>query len=293
MRPPAPVSLSLLLLAALLAAGCSGNDGGEPGPSSGTSGASSSSSLTVSPAPPQSLVVDLLPDFAFEPCRGISVQATRPADQVRVLLPEGFTPAPAFGSEGFATIGVDLYACGNLTTPNARIANVTFGQVYAQVLRPAERVPGAPEATVHEYAFRLLAGDDVLARLWPQAGYDTRNGTAVVRVGSIGNALPVDPGLRLGDGSVGSDYNLVGSGAPPATPPPASTSFARYTALSDGSVLVWTGTYTFPAGVTGQGSFSVPADDPFSGFQQANQVPGVARMFETGSIVDQDLRRFF
>ncbi|MEA3165969.1 MAG: hypothetical protein QOJ26_838 [Thermoplasmata archaeon] len=285
---------SLLVLTALLAAGClgSGGGGGDPVPSSGPPGTSSPSSPTLSPPPPQSLVVDLLPDFAFEPCLGVSVQATRPADQVQALLPEGFTPAPAFGSDGFAVIGVDLYACGNLTTPNARIANVAFGQVYAQVLRPADRVPGAPEATVHEYAFRLLAGDDVLARLWPSAGYDTRNGTATVTVDPLGNGLPADPGLRLGDGAV-ADYHLIGSGGPPGTPFPASTSFARYTALSDGSVLVWTGTYSFPAGFSGQGSFSVPADDPFAGFQQANQVPGVARMFETGGILDQDLRRFF
>lgn len=284
----------LLLLAPAVLAGClgsGGGDGGEPASSTGPSSSSPTPSPTDSPLP-QSLVVDLLPDFSFAPCRGISVQASRPEDQVQALLPEGFTAAPAFGSDGLAVVGLDLYACGNLTTPNAQIPDVVFGQVYTHILQPAERVPGAPEASVHEYTFRLLSRPDVLARLWPAAGYDTRNGTADVSIGVPGNA-PVDLGLRVGNGSVGPEYSLLAEGSSPLVPVPASGTFARYTELADGSVLVWTGAYDLPSLTSGPGTFDVAGDDPLAGFEAADGIAGLARLYESGGMVEQDLRRFF
>jgi hypothetical protein len=293
---PAPRALlvALPVLLALLA-GCSGDGGGGNGPEPSSSGSPTQSPPSPSPSdpapPPQAFVVDLLPDFAFEECRGLSLQSARPIGEVQALLPEGFTAAP-FGVEGTGLVGLDLHLCGNLTTPTARVGAIAFGQVYTHVERPVERLLDAPEADVHEYAFRLLAGDDIGARLWPAAGYDTRNGTANLSISPLVDGLPVDPGTRLGDGSIGA-YRILATGSP-ATPVSFPRTFARYTALSDGSVLVWTGAYDSPTGVDGQGSFDVPADDPFSAFDAgANNIPGVAHLLESLSILDQDLRRSF
>ncbi|MFA5942885.1 MAG: hypothetical protein WC876_00270 [Candidatus Thermoplasmatota archaeon] len=285
-------SFALILIVAL--AGCVGGDDG-PSSSNPTESASSSSSASGAPPTTQGVIVDLLPDFAFESCRGLSVRSAQPLDQVQALLPEGFTAASApVEPAGTAVLGLDLYACGNLTTPDASIPDTVFGVLYTHVLRPVDRLPAAPEADVHEYAFRVLARDDVLARLWPAAGYETRNGTADVTLDPVGEGLPFDPGLRLGNGSVGGQYFVLGSGSPAIPPAPSSGSFARYTVVAnDESVLVWTGTYSFSNLLIGQGTFEVPDDDPFAGFESANNLPGLARLFETGSILDQDLRRFF
>ncbi len=290
----APAAATLLL--ALLLAGCSDGGGGAPVTSTGPVGTATATASPSPSSPPgsPSLSVDLLPDFAFESCRRLSVQSPQPIDQVQALLPEGFTAAPApFATDGVGFVGLDLYACGNLTTPNTRIPNPYFGQLYTHVLPPTDRVEGVPEADVSEYAFRLLAADDVLARLWPSAGYDTRNGTAKVGITSPSSGLPADVGLRLGNASVGADYSLRAFGVPPAGPVPALGTFARYTALSDGSILVWTGRYDFAVGHEGHGTYSVADDDAFAGFEVADNLSGVARIHEAGSIVDQDLRRFF
>jgi hypothetical protein len=292
-RSAARAALTVLPLLALLLAGCSDGDQ-DGGPTASPSATPSPSpSIPIDPAPPQALVVDLLPDFSFEGCRGLSVRSARPIDDVQALLPDGFTAAP-FGTDGAGLVALDLYVCGNLTTPTARVGAIAFGQVYTHVQRPAERLLGAPEADVHEYAFRILAGDDIGARLWPAAGYTTYAGTANVSISPLGSGLPVDPGVRLADGSVGPPvgYHLLASGSP-ATAVSLPGTFARYTAVSDGSVLVWTGRYDSPAGVAGQGSFDVPPEDPFAGFEQANNIPGVANLVESVSVVDQDLRRFF
>lgn len=283
--------LAAATMLAVLLAGCSGDEGSPgPDPSGSATPSPMSSTGPDDPVPPPAFVVDLLPDFAFEACRGLSVQARWPIEQVQALLPEGFTAAP-FGIEGAGLIGLDLHVCGNLTTPSARVGAIAFGQVYTYVERPVDRLMEAPEADVQEYAFRLLAGDDIGARLWPAAGYDTRNGTANVSISPLGGGLPLDPGVRLGDGTV-AGYHILASGSP-ATPLSFPRTFARYTALSDGSVLVWTGAYDSPTGVDGQGSFDVPADDPFAAFELANNVPGAARLLESLAVVDQDLRRFF
>lgn len=242
---------------------------------------------TPSPTP---LVFDLLSDFAFEGCRGISVVSAWPVDQVQALLPDGFVAAESPSAPGLADVAMDLTTCGNLTTPNVRIANVSFGMLYTHIEQPGERVAGAPAADVHEYAFRLLAGNDVLAALWPAAGYDTYNGSVHVGMGPAGD-LPVDIGPRTGNASVG-DYFMIASTAPAAASGATTGRFARYTALGDGSVLVWTGTYesvAWPA----YGSFMVADGDPFAGFEVANNIVGSARLMEKADAVDQDLRRFF
>jgi hypothetical protein len=288
-----PAALWVLPLLAALLAGCSDGGGGEPVSSTGPSSSGLLPTATTGPAPPPTpLVFDLLPDFAFEGCQGIRIVSPQPLDDVQALLPEGFTVAPAPSAPAFGVVAMDLFTCGNLTTPNVRIADMAFGMLYTHVQKPSERVAGAPDADVHEYAFRLLAGQDVLAALWPAAGYDTYNGSVGLAISPLGDLpVPVDLGARNGNASVGEAYFMLASSPGPAGAPAEST-FARYTVLGDGSVLVWTGTYR-STGLDGQGSFQVADDDPFAGFERANNIPGTARLMETAETVDQDLRRFF
>lgn len=293
--PPSPLLVAALMV--LSVAGCLGGpDPQDPAPTSSSAPPSPPApSPTGGPSSPP-LVLDLLSDFAFEDCSGISVQSLQARDAVQALLPDGFdvAPPPWSQNDGAAIVGLDLYACGNLTTPNVRLASPVYGQAYTYVLRPEARVAGAPEAEVHEYVFRVLAGDGVLAQLWPAAGYDTRNGTGHVAVNPLGAGLPVDLPQRIGNGSVGADYALRATGTAGVLPIAATRSFARYTELEDGSVLVWTGAYSLPRPYDGQGVFDVADDDPFVGFEQAGSVPGtVARLYDEGSLLDMDLRRFF
>lgn len=289
MGAAAPAARMLLAVLLALLAGCSGRGGGDGDAPTSTGPSTAPLPTTPAPTPTSPLVFDLLPDFAFEGCRGISIASAQPVDQVQALLPEGFTAAQAPSASAFGVVAMDLFACGNLTTPDVRIANVSFGMVYTHIAQPDGRVAGAPAADVHEYAFRLLAGDDVMAALWPAAGYDTYNGSVGVAIGPVGG-LPVDLGPRAGNASVG-EYSMVATGPGPAAAP-AESSFARYTALGDGSVLVWTGTYRAMS-LAGHGSFQVAGDDPFAGFERANTIPGTARLMESSDALDQDLRRFF
>ncbi|HUR26388.1 MAG TPA: hypothetical protein VM327_10290 [Candidatus Thermoplasmatota archaeon] len=303
MEAPASAAWPVVLALCVLLAGCldGGNgDGAGGGIPSSTGPTSSDGDLTTPAGPPPTtpVVFDLLPDFAFEGCRGVSVRSPQPIDRIQALLPEGFTaapyasvaaPAPAPDGIGFA--GMDLFVCGNLTTPNVRIPDVSFGMLYTHILPPDSRVAGVPEAAVHEYAFRLLAGEDVLAALWPAAGYDTYNGSVDLTMGPAVD-LPVDVAPRTGSGAVGDDYLVLATSAAPAAPMASESTFARYTALADGSVLVWTGTYHAEAR-SGQGSFMVADDDAFAGFEVANNIAGSGGLLESAEALDQDLRRYF
>lgn len=296
-----------VLIVALLAAGClgddgrdgDGNDGGTPGPPGPTA---TPAPPTDGPPPPMPTVVELLPDFALVECRGISIRHQRPVADVQELLPAGFSAAIVAGSqplglvEGLGTVTIDLFACGNLTVGGQpRVPATYFGQLAALVEPPTERVPGTPDATFHEYVFRVLAAEDVLAALWPAAGYDTRSGAAALRIAAPVADVP-DVGLRTADGNIGDQYQFTASAAP-ELPPPLGTSrqgaFARYTALADGSVLVWTGTYALGAARQGEGMVAVPADDPFMPFETGEAVLGTAFLYEAGAMEAMDLRRVF
>lgn len=286
-----------LVLAGILAGCLGGRDGGDgtPGPTSTATG--TGSSTTTSTGPPALLqVLDLLLAFDFVGCSGLSVQQARPLEDVQALLPPGFTavasPDSAVPTSG--VLAVDLFQCGNLTTSAVAVPDVYLGLVYTYVARPLERVPGAPDRAVQEYVFRLLSGERVLAALWPAAGYDTYNGTANVTVGPIADGP--DPFVRFGQGSVG-DYFLAGTGANLAPLPATRTQgFARYTVLAgDDSVLLWTGTYDFPASATGPGVMQVAASDPFAQYATPREptLAGMARQYDAGAVRAQDLRRIF
>ncbi|MEK6976304.1 MAG: hypothetical protein AABY18_08185 [Candidatus Thermoplasmatota archaeon] len=293
------VTVALVLIGALLA-GClggrsDGNGGTDPTPSSSESSSSSSGTPTPAPLPPPQ-VLDLLLAFDFKGCNGLGVQHNRPLDDVQALLPEGFTAVPAPDSTtGTGVLAVDLFQCGNLTTAAVAVPNVYLGLVYTYVQRPVDRVPGAPDSAVHEYVFRLLSGERVLAALWPAAGYDTYNGSASVTVGPPLDGP--DPLVRLGQGTVGSEYFLVATGISTSALPGARTqSFARYTVLpSDQSVLLWTGTYDFAISATGTGFVEVADDDPFATYAtpQRPALAGTSHQYDVGAVLGQDLRRIF
>ena len=300
-------AVAVAALAALLLAGClggSGDGGGQPGPTP-TPTASQSTSDTGTPAPPPEPVqtLDLLLSFGFVDCDGFSVQVERPLADVQALLPDGFTAAPPPGAPsgvGYGAVVVDLLRCGNLTTPSVSVPSTYVGLETTYVQRPTGRVPQAPDAPVQEYLFRMLAGQDVLAALWPAAGYDTYSGPANV-------TLLMDAPARSGFGSVLPDYFLTASGGQADPLGGGRTQpFARYTLLDDGSILLWTGAYDLPAVAAGPGSAEVADDDPFAGFatpptpgipgtpiQSRPTLAGIARHVDGGSVTGQDLRRLF
>ena len=303
MRRAALLALAVLPLLAAGMAGCLGGGSGDgdgrgnttpttTGPATGSGTSSTSGTSTgPSPSPP---VLPLLSSFAFTACSGLQVVQQQPLADVQALLPAGFTARPAPGSAGSATgaLAIDLFACGNLTTPTAAVPSTYFGMLYTYVERPVDRVPGAPDGALQEYAFRILAGEDVLAVLWPAAGYDTYNGSARVQVGPV--AEP-DLGVRAGSAEVGEDYTLVASGLA-GVGGGRTESFARYTVLADGSVLVWTGTYAFPAAAGGAGTFEVDEEGPFAEFGAPPDRPflrGEAHQYDAGDVLAQDLRRVF
>ena len=287
----------LLFLGLLLAAtlgGCLGGDGGDrdgdASSSSSSQGAAPSSSAPPIPPPPGPPVVDLLRGFSFQGCTGLSLQQTVDRAALQALLPTGFRAAAGLGGDSRGTIAIDLLRCGNLTAANAVVPDTYYGQVYALIEPPADRVPGASGSGRSEYVMRTLASEDVLAALWPAAGYDTRSGPATMTIeGPAGLPLQQRGANASIDGyaATGTGNTLVSS--------PVTGAFARYTALNDGSVLVWTGTYAFPGGYTGSASFQIPADDPFGQFQR---VPGqglqdLALFYEGGAMEAMDLRRVF
>lgn len=296
MRASAALVLLLLAGAGCLGSGGSGDGGAGGGAQSSTTSTSqSSSSTTGTGAPSGPPIVDLLLAFALAPCEGLTVVVPQPLADVQELLPDGFTAAATALVPGgnMGAVAVDLFACGNLTTPLAAVPNTYYGQVYAFIKPPSARVPEAPSADVHEYVFRLLAGPDILAILWPRAGYDTYNGTVNASVGAPAPA-PVDLGLRVGQADV-REYMLAGDGRPAASGTlPGDQSFARYTLLSDGSVLLWNGTYEQGSTAEGEGLLRVPAGDVLARFETpAGSLHGFARLHESFAMTHMDLRRIF
>jgi len=297
---------ALLLLAVL--AGClgGGHDGTGPSPTpSPTATATSSSTTTSTPPPAPVQTLDLLLSFGFVGCTGIRFEHQRPLADVQALLPPGFVaarPPDAPSGEDYGLLAFDLYRCGNLTTPSVSVPQTFIGLETTYIQRPTETLPQAPDAPLQEYLFRMLAGQDVLAQLWPAAGYDTYAGDANYTV-------LTDEGspARTSFGGVSPDYFLTANGAGlDALGGGRMQAFARYTVLGDGSILLWTGTYDLPSVASGPGSLEVADDDPFARYatpatpevpgtpvQSRPSMPGVSRQVADGDVTGQDLRRLF
>lgn len=302
--------LAALAILALLVAGCNGGDGGGAGtsPPTSTSATGTSTSGTGTPVPTAVQNLDLLLTFSFEHCEGIGFQHTRALDDVQALLPDGFVAAPppdapstAPGAE-VGVLALDLYHCGNLTTSAKAVPDTYVGWLYTYIQRPTDRVPQAPDAPVQEYVFRMLAGTDILATLWPAAGYDTFSGQANMSAVSVTDGLPLPAPTRQGSigetrDPQGESYLVTATGAGlAALEQPRTQAFARYNVIAaDGSVLLWTGTYDLPSVATGPGSLLMPPGDPFERFAPPgkNTLAGVAHQVEDGGVKAQDLRRIF
>lgn len=295
-------STAAMVVALLALAGCLGGDSPGPVPSSTSSSTSPSSSTTSSTTPPAPSpaappVLDLLLGFEMADCHGLTLQHAQPLDDIQALLPPGFNATPAPGSadpRGLVTVA--LYSCGSFSVGGAVVPQTFFGFVSTAIARPEQRVPGAPDAAIQEYLFRVLAGPDVLGVLWPAAGYDTYAGNASANV--TGAGLPIDSGARSGTGQVGSGYTLAATGTlVPGLPLGVAGPFARYTALADGSVLVWTGHYDLGNAAFGQGIATLAGDDPVAslgvGLPDQAILQASALLHDAGAIRAQDLRRVF
>lgn len=287
----------------LLLAGCAGSDAGDglaPAPSSTTS--TTSASLPTEPVLPTAVQqLDLLLAFTLDHCEGISFQHARSLEDVQALLPAGFVAAPAPDSAAgqVGVLGLDLYRCGNLTTLAKSVPDTFIGVQYTYVQRPTERVPDAPDAPVQEYVFRMLAGSDILATLWPAAGYDTFSGNATMDSYEVADGIPSPVLTRqatVGDDGIDS-YQLTASGADlAALEQPRTQAFARYSVIpADGSLLLWTGTYALPSVATGPGVLLMPPGDPFERYAPGGKpsLTGTAHQVVGGAVQGQDLRRIF
>lgn len=278
-----------LLTVSLALAGCFGGGGDDdPDPSpTGTGTGTPTASPSPTPRDPVTQVL-LLQDFDFQGCSGTAILHPAPIEDVQALLPDGFEAGAISqvpGNEGL--LAVELYACDTFTTPSVTFEDVWFGQAYTLVHPPTERYPERDlDADYHEYTFQILAGDSVLAQVWPVAGYDSYNGTASHNITSA--VLAAQSATSTGD------YVLNGQG--PATE--LSTfdgTFIRYTVLEGGDTLMWSGTRDTPAAYEGAGTATVPSGSPFSGqgTVQGDLLQGQSRIVTDGAFTDETLIRVF
>lgn len=276
-----------LLAASLALAGCFGGDGGGDGTGTPTPSPTGSPGPSPTPREPVTQVL-LLESFEFRDCQGTSVLQPTPAADVQALLPDGFVPAAvAQLPENEAVLGVELYACDTFTTPSVTFEDVWFGQAFTYVEAPTERYPDRDlQADRHVYTFQVLAGESVLAQVWPVAGYDTYNGTTTHSVSSAA--------LLAQSVTASGDYALDAQG--PATQlADFDGTFLRYTVMEGGDSLLWSGTRATPAAFEGIGTASVPSGSPFDGQGTAsgNLLQGQGRIVEAGSFSDESLVRVF
>ncbi len=297
---PVRSGIAVVVLLVVLLAGCSDSDqSGSPAPREPASPPTGPAkpAAPVQPTPPQGPVaLPLLVDFEMHGCTGLSVAQPTNRSDVQALLPSGFQaealPDPVTGAPSeFAALVIDIFQCGNFTIPTAALPNVWYGHVYTFVEYP-ESVPGAEDhGGLHEYLFRVLAGNDTLAILWPAAGYDTHAGAAqadfrgpLPSAGAPGVVAPVSASL--------GDYRFQASmlGAPDDQ---GEQRFSRYTKQADNATLIWTGFQNLPVTHTGFAEVTVAGDDPFAGLGAINggRLSGPGVIVDGGTFTAQQLVR--
>lgn len=261
-----PAWLLALLLVAVALAGC-GDDGGgsrdgdggtgpdggtgdgDGGPGDGDDG----SDGTDGP-----VRVPLLTDFHFSDCTGFSFYQEADHDEVQALLPEGFTALRVEGDTDLAPQGylrMELYQCAAFNTETVAINDTWYGHLHTWIEPPA----AYPDVTAdrYEYTFQMLAGEDIMAQLWPAARYPTHNGSAAQNLTDVAGLA------GLLEASLG-DYLLE---APLVAMADSDTgTLARFTVTDAGERLIWTGSFETPRTHAGQGELQVPAESPFAGF---------------------------
>ncbi len=304
-RSPRTLALALALVLATALAGC-GDDPPAPqtggsGGGSGGSGGSGGGPTTPGPVTPPSgptgpFEVTLLGSFEMTGCSGLAVAQATNRSAVQALLPEGYEaqplPDPVTGEPSdFAALVVDIFHCDNFTIPTAAIPNTWFGHVYTFIEYPETLTQAEDHGGTHEYQFRVFAGNDTLALLWPAAGYDTHSGSAEA---DLAGPLPGAglPGLLAATSASLGDYRFDANLAQSADDRGEQV-FSRYTRLADNSTLIWTGVEHLPVTHTGAGQVALATDDPFAGHGavDAGTLAGPTVLIDGGSYLGQRLVR--
>ncbi len=199
--------------------------------------------------------IKLLSNYDLSDCDGVNFRAPVAADSIDDLLPDGFAAEraePATGVADRAQLVVDLYQCDRFEAAGNTFPDVWFGRAYTPILQP-DAYPHST-ATSHHYIFEMIAGEDILAVLWPAAGYPTHNGTAA------DNSQPLQASFQAGD------YAWQGQATAVPTTGTEST-FAWFHQLENGNVIAWTGNASLPGGTEGPAHLTVPTDSPIASLQ--------------------------
>lgn len=280
--------LAVLVLTTALA-GCSGGDSPGSGTTTTTSSTSSTTTATGTPPPTVPEQVDLLLDFGHVACRGLSIAAPAPLEDIQALLPGNYSataPTAEMEAAGQGSVNVDLYRCQNFTTPFSTLPETWFGHVYTFIEDPGQ----GHDAELFEYMFEVLAAEDVLAQVWTIAGYQVRNGTPGIEDNDPTG--PVTPTLASRQVAV-AGYDLMGAGLAPTAGSYGPASFARYTLTEAGDTLVWTGEQTLPAVHEGAGSVLVPDDSALAPLATNGRLAGLSLATDEAGFSGQDLVLYF
>lgn len=258
---------ALLLVIALVLAGCSdAPDPQEPGsssPSSSSNSSPNSQSPNTTPREPLALLLD----FTVEDCTGNRFHAETGASMLQSAIDPRYTAT--------GNMQVALFSCGNFTTPNARVQDTWFGAILVEV-----NDPGYAQADSHWYVTEMLAAQDVLAQVWDIAGFPLLNGTGDL---TVTNLLGL-PRVSSATTCVGNTCVEVTAGINGATGD--SGTFAWYHEHPDYR-LQWTGAYQlnfeWPEG-------SATADLPGSAVASVTDGRGV---FAEGKYQDMNLHAIY
>jgi len=260
------------LLAVLMLAGCSA-----PEDSSGTSTTGPTTTATsTSTGPGLEIGIPMLSDFTFENCQGMTFAAPRPVADVQAILPDPFVVVETQGS---AELRMQILRCQAFKTPTTQINSTWFGATYVRVEKPNATWAAAGDR--QEFAFRILAQNDVLATLWRAGGFATYGANATWDL--LPNAIvPVAAQANIGDYT-----GRIVRGTPIAE----SQSFVRYSPHLQGGMLVWNGTQDFTGEAVPEPAsyFMVEEGDPMASMAESGGFAAAGEWWTNASVQNQYL----
>ncbi len=269
-----PVLVALLLTASLTAGCMGGGDdvtpppGTEPPPASPPPG-------TEDPDPPEPLTqVRLLTQFNIDGCSGVRLEHSAEASAVQALLPEGYSASVTDGPQPQAHFGVQMYNCTSFTAGSYAFSDVYFGFVWVDVLTPDDGVEGEDQA----YIIEMLGEEDVLAEIWPAAGFAIYNGSVRVDDYPFARAISVD------------EFSLESTKGTPSEVG-ATGDFAWYHELENGDRLTWTGQQAVAPVDGGAANLIVPDDSGLAPLRSAvaPNLIGEGGIVDAGAFTEMDL----
>lgn len=186
------------------------------------------------------------------------------AAAVQSALPEGYlVQEPDLGIGGVpvpvprAAVIAEVFRCAEFSAAGSLFEGVWFGRLYALIQPPA----AFPNSTADEsgYIFEMIGAEDILAQLWPIAGFPFHGGPANLTDQGAGTIWTAEAGEYV--------WELV---APPAPTDQGGGTFAWFHELENGNTNIWTGDQSYGAGAIGAGTLDVPAGnlleaDPLAG----------------------------